>query len=226
MKLDALLSSFETMLPASWRGKLSLPHGKKSPVPQKEPAPKKDTAYISAFLEKNFKLDLRVKDASSYFSGAIFEKALSSLDRSTLLIIGVAWLVALTACGLAFITTREAAELKMRAETARALEPILPKINRLLLTKEQYEPLTVRLKKQFPAITFEVSGKPTLQIKSNDASQFMDWLNAVSYVDSMVPSIRWTLIYMCVGPECPGEHLMLADLTAEAINIAQPEQRP
>lgn len=174
-------------------------------------------------IPKGLDLDIRTKEAARYFSGNIFEKALTAFDKSALVIIGVSWTVALIACGVAFITVKEAAALKVKTETARALEPILPKINRVILGKEQYEPLLARLKKQFPNLSIEISGRPSLQIKSDDAEAFMTWLNAIGYTDAMVPSIRWTMTAFCVGPECPSEAMMYAEFTAEAINIAPPE---
>ncbi len=174
-------------------------------------------------IPKAFSLDLRVKEIGRYFSGAVFEKAMVTIDKSTLLIIGVAWAVAMVSIGLAFAAVKDTAQLKLKTEVARALDPILPKIVRLPLTKEQYVPLLARLKKQFPTVIFDITGKPTLRLQSSNPEEFMNWLNAVSYMDSMVSTVRWTLTEFCVGVECPGEGLMQAELTAEAINITQPE---
>ncbi|MDX1922751.1 MAG: hypothetical protein SFW65_06455 [Alphaproteobacteria bacterium] len=174
-------------------------------------------------MPKGLSLDLRMGDVGRYFSGAVFEKAMVTIDKSTLLIIGIAWLVAIVAMGLAFTAVKDTAQLKLKTEVARALDPVLPKIVRLPLTKEQYEPLQARLKKQFPTVNFDITSKPTLRLMSNNPDDFMNWLNAVSYVDSMVSTVRWTLNAFCVGVECPGDGLMQAELTAEAINITQPE---
>jgi hypothetical protein len=177
-------------------------------------------------LPKALSIDLRATEIGRYFSGNVFEKAVLTIDKSTLLIIGIAWLVAMVVAGLAFATVKEASQLRLKTEVARALEPVLPKIVRLPLSKEQYEPLLLRLKKQFPTITFEITPKPTLKIHTSNADEFISWLNAVSYTDSMVSTVRWTLASFCVGVECPSEGLMQAELTAEAINITQPESPP
>lgn len=183
-------------------------------------------AKLSFKLPKAFDLGIRTDETGRYFSGKVMEDALASLDKASLLIIGVVWLVALLACGAAYLAVKDAAALKVKTETARALEPILPKVNRLPLSKDQYEPLVTRLKKQFPVITFEVSPKPSLLIKTNDSDNFLTWLNAIGYTDSMIPSIRWTMVSFCAGPECPGDFVMQADVAAEAINIAKPEINP
>lgn len=186
--------------------------------------PSAEMRHKTAFkLPKGFGPDLRMGEIGRYFSGSVFEKALVTIDKSTLVIMGVAWVVAIITMGLAFVAVRETAQLKLKTEVARALDPVLPKIVRLALTKEQYEPLIARLKKQFPTITIEITGKPTLRLQSNNPEEFMTWLNAVSYVDSMISTVRWTMTTFCVGTECPGDGLMQAELTAEAINITQPE---
>lgn len=190
-------------------------------------APDAAFAPNKAVMPKSLALNLRMGEISRYFSSnALIERALTSLDKSALLIIGVSWAVALAATGLAYMGVKEASALKVKTETVRALEPVLPKVNRVLLSKEQYMPLTERLKKQFPEVQFEITARPALRIYSNKGEQFIDWLNAVSYTDSMVPSIRWSLVSFCVGTECSGEFIMQAELVAEAINITQPESNP
>ncbi len=172
---------------------------------------------------KSFLPPVRVNEISRYFSGDILEKAILTIDKSTALIIGTAWLVAMVAMGIAFVAVRDTAQLKLKVEVASALDPVLPKIVRMPLNKEQYEPLLQRLKKQFPTLAIEISAKSTLRVQSNNSDEFMAWLNAVNYVDSMVSTVRWTLTTFCVGVECPGDNVMQAELTAEAINITQPE---
>ena len=174
-------------------------------------------------IPKGMSVDLRISEMGKYFSGSIFEKAITTIDKSTLLIIGVVWLAAIISMGLAFAAVRDTAQLKLKADVARALDPVLPRIVRMPLTKDQYEPLTARLKKQFPTLLVEITSKPSLRVQSNNPDEFLSWLNAVSYVDSMVSTIRWTLTTFCVGSECPGEGMMQADLSAESINITQAE---
>lgn len=174
-------------------------------------------------MPKGMSVELRMSEVGKYFSGSIFEKAITTIDKSTLLIIGVVWLAAVISMGLAFTAVRDTAQLKLKADVARALDPVLPKIVRLSLSKEQYEPLAARLKKQFPSLLIDITSKPILRVQSNNPDDFMNWLNAVSYVDSMVSTIRWTLTTLCVGSECPGEGLMQAELSAESINITKAE---
>lgn len=203
--------------------------GLKKLFSKKEVDPFADQMHVGAakkqafVIPKAFSLDIRVKEIGRYFSGAVFEKAILTIDKSTLLIIGVAWAVAMVSIGLAFAAVKDTAQLKLKTEVARALDPVLPKIVRLPLTKDQYAPLLARLKKQFPTVIFDITGKPTLRLQSSNPEEFMNWLNTVSYMDSMVSTVRWTLTEFCVGSECPGEGLMQAELTAEAINITQPE---
>ncbi len=181
------------------------------------------TSKFNFKLPKALSLDVRMNEISRYFTGGIVEKALTTIDKSTLLIIGTAWIVATISMGLAFAAVRDTSQLKLKVDVARALDPVLPKIMRLPLSKDQYDPLLQRLKKQFPTLAIEVTQKPTLRIISNNSDEFMSWLNAVSYVDSMISTVRWTLTSFCVGTECPGDNIMQAELTAESINITQPE---
>ncbi|MBI3419577.1 MAG: hypothetical protein HY053_05550 [Proteobacteria bacterium] len=174
-------------------------------------------------LSGAFKLNLRMGEASRYFSGSVFERAIMSMDKITLGIIGITWLVAILAMGGAFMAVKGAGSLKLQAETARAQEPAVPRITRVPLSKEQYEPLAARLKKQFPGLSYELTSKPALKIYSNNGEEFTNWLNAIGYADSMVASVRWNLTLFCAGPECPGEGLMQAELTAETITISQAE---
>ena len=99
----------------------------------------------------------------------------------------------------------------------------MPRITRNPLSKEQYDPLLARIKKQFPGLTYEITGKPSLRIISNSGEMFNIWLNAIGYTDGMLPSVRWNLVMFCAGSECPGEGLMQAELVAENVSITQPE---
>ena len=187
------------------------------PIKQSSDASIKATSGAKKF----FALDLHMNESNRYFSGSVLSKALGSLDKSMGLIIGISWFVALVVIGIAVVSVRDATSLKIKVETARALDPIIPKIDRVPLLKEQYEPLVQRIKKQFPTIMFEITSTPSLMIKSNQGDDFVTWLNAVSYADSLVPSIRWTLTRFCVGVECAGDFVMTADIKAEAINIVK-----
>lgn len=197
--------------------KLAAPAEKKTPLAKSFVL----ADLVPKALRNAFDFDIRVKESPRYFIGDVMEKAFAALDKATMLIIGVTWLVAVVALGVAFIAVKQAGDLKVKVETARALEPALPKINRTALGKEQYEPLAARLRKQFPTLAFEVTNRPTLRVSTLNGDDFMTWMNAVSYTDSMVPAIRWTLSFLCVGGECPEEKIMQAELTAEIINISQ-----
>ena len=179
---------------------------------------------IRMAMPKGMSVDLRMSEVGKYFTGSILEKVITTIDKSTLLIIGVVWLAALVSMGLAFSAVRDTAQLKLKADVARALDPILPRIIRTPLTKDQYDPLVLRLTKQFPTLSISVTNKPSLMVQSNNPDEFITWLNSVSYVDSMVSTVRWTLTMFCVGSECPGDNVMQAELNAESINITQPEE--
>ncbi len=204
----------------------------KAMIPQKKADDAKGTQATASKgpglqLPKSLQLGLRFNEMSRYLSNnALFEKAVTSFDRSALIVVGVAWLVAAAMMGLTFMSVKQASDLKMKVTTAQALEPFLPKINRVPLNRDQYAPLVERLKKQFPEVQFEVSTRPALRVFSNNSEQFVTWLNAISYTDSMVPAIRWSMVAFCVGIECPTDNVMSAELTAETINISQPEGSP
>lgn len=204
--------------------KINFPDLKKMSL-AKNMASDESAQAVATSLGKKMGLDLRFNEIGRYLSSTIFEKAVQTIDKSALVIVGVSWLVAFAALGMAFLSVREAAALKVKVETAKALEPALPKISRALLNKDQYQPMIDRLKKQFPTISFDITAKPSLRIYTNKSEEFMNWINAVSYTDSMVSAVRWTLTSMCVGAECPGEFVMSAELVAEMITITNPETK-
>jgi hypothetical protein len=174
-------------------------------------------------LPSAFQLDLRSGEISRYFSGSVFEKALLSMDKVTLWVVGITWIVALVAMGGAYMAVKSAASLKLQADAARAQEPPVPRIIRAPLSKEQYDPLLARLTKQYPGLRYDITGKPSLRIASSNGDAFNVWLSAIGYTDSMLPSVRWNLVFFCAGAECPGDGLMQAELVAENISISQPE---
>ncbi len=123
-------------------------------------------------LPKKLNLDLRLGEVSRYFSGSVFEKVMGSLDKATLWIIIVTWAVTLAAMGGAYMAVKTAGSLKLQAEVARAQEPPVPKVSRTLLSKDQYDPLLVRIKKQFPTLTYDVTQRPSIRIYSKQRREF------------------------------------------------------
>ncbi|NDE90687.1 MAG: hypothetical protein EB059_06065 [Alphaproteobacteria bacterium] len=229
MKLPAALEQFVSKLNHGQmdlsKDGLSKLFSKKEVLYNEDGTPLEEPALKKPFkLPKALALDVRFKEAPRYFSGSIFEKVLMTFDKSTLAIIGVAWLAAMIAVAIAFVSVKEMSQLKLKIEIARALDPVLPKIVRAPLSKDDYAPLLARLKKQFPAVNIEITNKPTLRIQSNNPDDFITWLNAISYTDSMVSTVRWTISSFCVGSECTDNGVMQAELAAEKINITQPEE--
>ena len=154
-------------------------------------------------------------------SPKIVSKALQSFDRSTTVVVGSCWAVALLMMFLAIYAVSSSASSKRAAEAALAIEPSLPKVARNPIDPHAAQILVDRLKHRFPGITFGLQNDQSLKVNSNDASKFRDWLTALSYIETIAPEYNWSLQTLCVG-KCKGD-VMNAALKAEKITFSAPD---
>jgi hypothetical protein len=155
-------------------------------------------------------------------SPRIVVRALMTLDKSTIVVVSTAWVVALVIIILAVFTVHNAISQKKLAEDADIAEPILPKANTSMITPRDQQIIMDRLQHQFPDIKVDNEGGATIAIRSPDGTKFHQWITAVSYVDAMAPQFRWTLKEFCVG-HC-NQDLMKAVLTGQKVFFSLPER--
>ncbi len=157
------------------------------------------------------------------FSPVKIARAVSSLDKSTSVIVSTCWLAAFITMVLALVAVRGAVAYKKEAATAMAVDPVLPTISTALPTAREIEVLAERLQRQFPEVKI-TSKVGQIEIRSGDGNQFHQWITAISYLDTMAPQYRWTIRDFCTGL-CPGQQLMNAVLTGQKIVLSMPNQQ-
>lgn len=155
-------------------------------------------------------------------SPKIMAKIAMTLDRSTLLLTGTAWLAALVTMSLTLYTMHLAVAARHDATTEMVAEPHLPTTTRRGLDVKEIQTLIDRMKRLYPDLNFDQSSGKTLAVSTNDGSLFREWLTAISYIDSATPQYHWSLQEFCVG-KCSGKDLMRATLSGEKISYEAPK---
>lgn len=149
-------------------------------------------------------------------------RAMRALDRATLVIIGVVWFSAILMMGIAIYTSVKANKARQQTEEAAAVEPIVPQTSRAVVSRAELEKLAERLRNRFDKISFNAMPDNTLEITSSEAGLYLDWLAALSYLDTIAPQVRWAIRDLCVGSECGGT-LMRAAVSGERVTFKMPE---
>ncbi|MBP7253436.1 MAG: hypothetical protein KBA75_08130 [Alphaproteobacteria bacterium] len=149
-------------------------------------------------------------------------RAMRALDRATLVIIGVVWLGAILMMGIAIYTAVKANKARQLTEEAAAVEPIVPQTLRAVVPRAELEKLAERLRGRFDKISFNAMPDNSLEITSSEAGLYLDWLAALSYLDTIAPQVRWAIRDLCVGTECGGA-LMRAAVSGERVTFKMPE---
>lgn len=149
-------------------------------------------------------------------------RAMRALDRATLVIIGVVWLGSILMMGIAIYTAVKAGKARQQTEEAAAVEPIVPQTSRAVVPRAELEKLADRLRNRFDKVSFNAMPDNTLEIVSSEAGVYLDWLAAMSYLDTIAPQVRWAIRDLCVGSECGGA-LMRAAVTGERVTFKMPE---
>jgi hypothetical protein len=160
------------------------------------------------------------------FSPRVISKVLASLDKSTAIVISACWLAALVMLILAVFAVHGAVSSKREAAAAIAVEPALPVVASTPMSLHEIQVVIERLQHQFPDIKIDTrpGEKPMLTIKSDEGIKFHQWVNALSYIDTMSPQYRWTLREFCVGDTCGnGRGLMSASVSGEKVVFSMPQ---
>lgn len=152
-------------------------------------------------------------------------KAMRTLDRAAVVMIVSVWVGAVLMMGVALYTVNRAHQARQKAEGAAAIEPIVPVIQQAMLSRAELEKLAERLRLRLEKIGFNALPDNALEISSSEPGLYLDWLAAMSYLDTIAPQVRWTVRDLCVGTECGTTSVMRAIVTGERVTFKVPEQR-
>lgn len=132
-------------------------------------------------------------------SPRIVAKVLSSIDKSTAIVVGSVWAAAVVVLVMASYAVHAAVLAKRAATEAIAAEPVLPVMTTTNMTAADVRVVSERIQRQFPDLKIEVDGSQALIVRSEDGTKFHEWITALSYIDSVAPHYRWSFRDMCVG---------------------------
>jgi hypothetical protein len=154
-------------------------------------------------------------------SPRIIAKALSTLDRSTAVVVSICWCAAFIVLIFAVYTVHATVAAKKLAADAALAEPVLPLSSTSAISPHESQMLLDRLQHQFPDIKIEQEGPRTV-IRTSDGAKFHQWITAITYIDAMEPQYRWTVSEFCVG-HC-GQDLMKAVVTGQRVTFSLPQK--
>ncbi len=155
----------------------------------------------------------------------LLAKTLRSLDRTAMAMLIVSWCAAITMMGVALYTVSTAHRARQEAETAAALEPMVPTIKRATLTRKELDGFVERLRARYKVVGINATPDNALEISGAESAHFLDWLSAISYLDTVAPQVRWSIRDLCVGNECGSATLMRALIIAERVTFQAPLPR-
>lgn len=158
-------------------------------------------------------------------STELLAKVLRSLDRTAMVMLIVSWSAAVLMMGVTLYTVSVAHHAGQEAESAAALEPMVPTIKRTALTRKELDSFVDRLRGRYKTVNINASPDNALEISGIDPAHFLDWLSALSYLDTIAPQVRWTIRDLCVGNECGGSSLMRAAIIAERVTFQAPQPK-
>ena len=156
------------------------------------------------------------------FSPRIVAKALVTLDKSMMVVVGFSWLAALVMMLVAIHAVNSAVDAKRDVAAAIVAEPVLPQTTMTGISSHEIQVVLERLQHQFPDVKIETGPNDTIAIKSVDGSKFHQWVMALGYIDIMTPQLRWTLTDFCVGT-CSNSDLMRATVSGQKMVFSLPQ---
>lgn len=149
-------------------------------------------------------------------------KVVKGFDNAMLVVVGVAWTVALLMLLFAAYTVNATVKERRELLAAEASEPVVPVVNGKAPDISEMQPIVGRLQKRFSEISFVLGNDRSLTVSSGDGAKFRLWLTVLSYIDTVSPQYRWSMREFCVGMKCGSNTPMRAVLTAEKITFSVP----
>ncbi len=160
----------------------------------------------------------------SLFSTEQLVKATRALDRTAVIMILAVWIGAVVMVGVALYTVSLAHKARQQTDEAVAVEPAVPEMQKAALPRIELDKYAERLRTRFGKITFNALPDNGLEVTAADASTYLDWLTAMSYLDTIAPQVRWAVRDLCVGTECGSGSMMRATVVGERITFRKPEK--
>ncbi|MGB9153571.1 MAG: hypothetical protein WCD70_10850 [Alphaproteobacteria bacterium] len=167
-------------------------------------------------------MPVKAKSFLKFFSPRLVAKAVTTLDKSTSVVVSTCWCAALVTLILAVFSVHSAVTAKRDAAEALVAEPVLPKASSTPINPHEAQLILDRLQHQFPDIKFEMGSGGAIIIRSTDGAKFHEWITSLSYIDAMAPEFRWTLRDFCVGA-CPAQDLMKAVVAGQKTVFSLPQ---
>lgn len=155
-------------------------------------------------------------------SPELMGRAFRTLDRVAVAMMLTSWLAAVVLMGFALYAANSAGKARQAAEVAAAVEPIVPVLQRVTLPKPELEKYAALLRGRFAKIGFNALPDNGLEVASTEGQDYLEWLAALSYLDTLAPQVRWSVRDLCVGPECGAGAIMRAIVTGERVTFKVP----
>lgn len=155
-------------------------------------------------------------------SPELLGRAFKTLDRMAVAMMLTSWLGAAALMGFALYAANSASKARQAAEVAAAVEPIVPMLQRTTLPKAELEKYAALLRGRFAKIGFNALPDNGLEVASTEGQDYLEWLAALSYLDTLAPQVRWAVRDLCVGPECGAGAIMRAVVTGERVTFKLP----
>lgn len=161
------------------------------------------------------------------FSPKLVHKAIQTFDKATIVIVASCWGGAILIMLFALYTINMSVNAKKQVIEAAAAEPSLPQLVSRPPELNELKPISDRLQKRFPDITFSLGNDKTLTITAIQGAKFRTWLTVLSYIDTISPQYRWQIKEFCVGAKCGSSIPMKAVLVAQKISFSSkaPDRR-
>ncbi|MDE2030291.1 MAG: hypothetical protein KGI97_06985 [Alphaproteobacteria bacterium] len=158
-----------------------------------------------------------------FLSPRLVAKAVATLDKSTAIVVGICWGVAMTTLVVTLITVHAAIDERKAADEAIVAEPILPVAKTVKIVPAEVRKLIDQMTRQFPDVKFEATNGGSMIIRGGDGNKFHEWISALSYIDTISPQYRWLLDSFCVG-HCTGQDVMRAEVSGQKVTFSLPEK--
>lgn len=155
---------------------------------------------------------------------AFIEKLPYNVGQTTLLAIGIAWVMA---AGFGLFTTLKAQDLnnlRAQLQDAQALKPIVPVINEVPVETNQVDSMANHLSEIYKVLEIK-SHNNAVTITASQTGYYALFREAVAQVQNGGAGWKVALDSLCVGRECKQKQLSIS-LKINRINVDKPRSEP
>jgi hypothetical protein len=154
------------------------------------------------------------------FSPRILSRTVMMLDKSTGIVVGTGWLVAVLTLIIAVMGVHSAVAARKLAADALIAEPVLPVATATAIDARETQVIVEKLQRQFPDLKIDSDSTHAITVRTEDGAKFHQWVTALSYIDTMAPQYRWGFKEFCVG-HCTTD-LMRAVISGQKVIFTLP----